>query len=248
MTAHRVETVLLATRHADHPAPARSITRACREALETPYSVGLTLAVDAALAQRASLAADGPLADRGEALQINLGEGPCVHALRRHAPVFADDLDASDASRSWPVFAAQARAHGIRSVFALPVLNGPGTAAQTGLVLSLYGDRPGRLSDADLETALAHAHAAELLLLSASTPDEDEVTRGLLLPVDAVVHQATGMISYRHGLSTDQALALLRAHAHLRDVDLTDLAFSVVHQGLRLPELAGPPSPEGSGP
>ncbi|CAM5544635.1 GAF and ANTAR domain-containing protein [Streptomyces fumanus] len=248
MTGHRVETVLLASRHADHPAPARSITRACREALDAPYSVGLTLAADAALAQRASLAADGPLAERGEALQINLGEGPCIQALRRHAPVFATDLDDPEVTRSWPVFAAQARAHGIRSVFTVPVVNGPGTAGQTGLVLSLYGDRPGRLSDADLETARAHAHAAELLLLSTLTPEEDEAAWGLLLPVDAVIHQATGMISYRHGLSTDQAVALLRAHAHLCDVDLTDLSFSVVHHGLRLPELAGPPSPENSGP
>jgi hypothetical protein len=248
MTAPRVEAVLLATRHADHPVPGRSISRACRAALSRPYAVGLTLAADAALAQRASLAADGALAVRGEALQINLGEGPCIQSLRQYSPVLAADLDDPDTGRSWPVFAAQAREHGIRAVFALPVLNGPGTAAQTGLVLSLYGDRPGPLSDADLGIARNHAYAAELLLMSGPAPVDEEVTDSWLLPIDAVIHQATGMISYRHGLTTDQALALLRAHAHLRGIDLTDLSDAVVHRGVRLPGLSGPPSPDSSGP
>jgi hypothetical protein len=207
--------------------------------------VGLTLAVDAALAQRVSLAAAGPLAARGEALQINLGEGPCVEALNHRRAVLVPDLDDPDATAAWPVYAQQARADGIRAAFALCAVLQPGrTGPQPGLVLSVYRARPGPLPDADLEAVRVHLHAADLLLLTVPVPGEDDIADAWLLPADAVVHQATGMISYRHDVTTGQALALLRAHAHTRRTDLHDLARAVVHEGLRLPPLP-PPDPTG---
>ncbi|MFG2647829.1 GAF and ANTAR domain-containing protein [Streptomyces sp. NPDC048436] len=231
--------VELAALHLERPDPAQSLARACRSELRLTCSVGLTLATDAALAQRVSLAAEGPLAGRGEALQINLGEGPCVEALSRRAPVLAPDLDDATVTGGWPVFAEQARAHGIRAVFALPVVH-LRRSPQPGLVLCLYRERPGALPEADLYTARTHADAAELLLLAVPAPGEDDASDAWLLPTDAVVHQATGMISYRHSLSTSQALALLRAHAHSSHTDLTAIAHSIVVGGLRLPD---PPEP-----
>ncbi|MFF3277381.1 GAF and ANTAR domain-containing protein [Streptomyces chrestomyceticus] len=236
MTGPRPEAVALAARLAGQAHPARHLGEACRTALRDAYSVGLTLAADAALAQRVSLCAAGPLAARGESLQINLGEGPCVQALRQHAPVLAEDLDDPAATRHWPVYAQQAKAHRIRAAFALPVLNGTGPGQQAGLVLTLYRDHPGPLCETDLDTAQDHADAAELLLLAAPAPTEDDLTHAWLLPTTAVVHQAIGMISYRHHLTTGQALALLRAHAHTQDTDLTTLAHSIVHERLTLPD------------
>ncbi|MFI9231671.1 GAF and ANTAR domain-containing protein [Streptomyces rimosus] len=236
MTGPRPEAVALAARHAGQAHPARHIGEACRTALRSTYSVGLTLAADAALAQRVSLCAAGPLAARGETLQINLGEGPCVQALKQRAPVLAEDLDDPAATRQWPVYAQQARAHRIRAAFALPVLNGTAPAQQAGLILTLYRDHPGPIREADLHTAQDHADAAELLLLTAPVPREDDPTHAWLLPTDAVVHQAIGVISYRHRLTTGQALALLRAHAHTHNTDLTTLAHAIVHEHLTLPE------------
>ncbi|MEU7162108.1 GAF and ANTAR domain-containing protein [Streptomyces chrestomyceticus] len=236
MTGFRAEAVALASRYVGQAQPARHLGAACRTALDNAYSVGLTLAADAALAQRASLCAAGPLADHGERLQINLGEGPCVQALTQGAPVFADDLDDPHATRQWPVYAQQAQVHHIRAAFALPALNGSGPARQAGLALTLYRDRPGPLSAADLYTAQLHTDAAELLLLTAPRPAEEDLADAWFLPVDAVVHQATGIISYRHTLTTAQALALLRAHAHTTDNDLTTLAHAIVHENLRLPD------------
>ncbi|MBW5423806.1 hypothetical protein GKQ77_19940 [Streptomyces sp. BG9H] len=245
MTSTRATAVELAALHLDRPDPASSLARACRTALGLPCSVGLTLAADAALAQRVSLAAVGPLAGRGEALQINLGEGPCVQALSRLTPVLAPDLDDTDVTGAWPVYAERARAHGIRAVFALPAVDPRFTVPQPGLVLCLYRDRPGALPEADLRTARTHAHAAELLLLAVPAPGEDSAADAWLLPTDAVVHQATGMISHRHAVTTGQALALLRSHAHALGTDLTGLAHAVVHRGLRLPD---PPPPDPAGP
>ncbi|MGW0535236.1 GAF and ANTAR domain-containing protein [Streptomyces sp. NPDC003032] len=244
MTAARAAAVELAAIHLDRPDPAGSLARACRTELSRACSVGLTLAADAALAQRVSLAAEGPLAARGEALQVNLGEGPCVQALSRLVPVIAPDLDDVDVAGAWPVYAAQARAHGIRAVFALPAVPAGHTLPQPGLALCLYRDRPGMLPEADLATARIYVRAAELLLLAVPAPGEDDAADAWLLPVDAVVHQATGMISHRHALTTGQALALLRSHAHARDSDLTDLSHAIVHHGLRLPE---PPPSDSAG-
>ncbi|MFH9423277.1 ANTAR domain-containing protein [Streptomyces sp. NPDC017529] len=243
MTGPRAEAVILAARHAGQAHPARRVGEACRAALRGEYSVGLTLAADAALAQRVSLCFAGPLAERGESLQINLGQGPCVQALRQRAPVLADDLDDPDATRQWPVYAQQATAHHIRAAFALPVLSDTGPAPRAGLVLTLYRDRPGPITGPDLQTAQDHADATELLLLASPLPDEDDLAHAWLLPTDAVVHQAIGMISYRHGLTADQALALLRAHAQAQDTDLAVLAHAVVHDHHTLP---GAPEPPGS--
>ncbi|MFJ9036901.1 ANTAR domain-containing protein [Streptomyces sp. NPDC102406] len=238
MTAPRALAVELAALHLDRPDPSNSLVVACRTAMSRNCSVGLTLAVDAALGQRVSLAAVGPLARRGEALQVNLGEGPCVEALSRRASVLVPDLDDADATANWPVYAAQARGSGIRAAFAFPAARPQREGPQPGVVLSVYRDRSGSLPKEDLDTARAHVDAAELLLLTVSAPGDEDATDTWLLPFDAVVHQATGMISSRHALTITQALALLRAHAYTRNTDLADLARAVVHDGLRLP---GPP-------
>ncbi|WP_160505923.1 GAF domain-containing protein [Streptomyces sp. BA2] len=228
VTGARREAVFLAARYTGHAEPGSTIGEACRRALHSAYSVGLTLAADAALAQRVSLCAVGPLARKGEELQISLGEGPCVQALSQRARVLADDLNDQAATRHWPVFAHQAKAHHIRAAYALPILNGADPARQAGLVLTLYRHRPGPISDADLQVAQDHADAADLLLLAAPVPTEDELVHAWLLPADAVVHHAIGMISYRHSLTTGQALALLRAHAHTRATTLIALSRAVV--------------------
>ncbi|WP_413760906.1 hypothetical protein [Streptomyces sp. MMBL 11-3] len=72
-------------------------------------------------------------------------------------------------------------------------------------MLSLYRDHPGPLPPADQHTATAHLQAALILLTAACTGPElesdDEPEGELLLPLapaQAVIHQATGMISHRH--------------------------------------------------
>ncbi|WP_320780183.1 GAF domain-containing protein [Streptomyces sp. CRN 30] len=234
MNALLTEALVLASHHIGHPHPARSLSESCRAALGTSYAVGLTLAADAGLAQRVSLAADGRLAGPGEHLQVHLGQGPCVQALARERPVLAGDLDDRRTARAWPLFARRAVAEGIRAAFAFPAVHDRGTVRPTGVVLSLYGDRTGPVSDADLWTAGVHAHAADLLLLSVGRPAEDTLADTWLLPYAAVVHQAVGVISCRHALSTDRALLLLRSHADLEGVALTALSHAVVHEGRRL--------------
>ncbi|MEV6756631.1 GAF and ANTAR domain-containing protein [Streptomyces sp. NPDC051214] len=240
MTGARPEAMALAARYTGHAQPGEHIGAACRTALHQAYSVGLTLAIDAALAQRVSLCAAGPLAPKGEELQISLGEGPCVQALNQRADVLVADLDDPATTEHWPVYAQRARSHQIRAAFALPILNGSDQSRQAGLVLTLYRHRPGRISDADLQTAQDHAEAADLLLLAAPLPAGGDLVHAWLLPLNAVVHQAIGMISYRYSLTGGQALAVLRARAYTQETALTPLAQAIVDD--HSTGLAPPPS------
>lgn len=53
----------------------------------------------------------------------------------------------------------------------------------------------------------------------------------------AQVHQATGMVVAELGVTVDDALALLRAHAFSADTDLEEIADRVVGRELRFSEV-----------
>ncbi|MFZ3562729.1 ANTAR domain-containing protein [Streptomyces sp. BH097] len=114
-------------------------------------------------------------------------------------------------------------------------------AEGVGIVLCAYRDRPGPLSRSERQTALTHVQAADLLLLTALAPTEGDTDSTWFAPTDAVIHQAIGKISHRHTVTIDQALALLRAHAHTHNTTLADLAHAIVYDDLQLTDLPLPP-------
>lgn len=201
-----------------------SLVRLCARSL--PVSgVGLALMTDEGPAGTVAGSDDGAL--QLEELQFTLGQGPCVDASRTGRPVLAPDLtDAS--SRNWPQFAARADAAGLRAVFAIPLQVG---GIRLG-VLDLYRDTAGELTGEELADALAFADAATQLLLDLQARDTAE---GLppphalpLLDDRAEVHQATGVVSVRAGVSLGQALALLRARAYAEGRPIGALARDIL--------------------
>jgi ANTAR domain-containing protein len=171
-----------------------------------------------------------------EELQFTTGEGPSADEFRLGSPVLIADLESVGAR--WPGFVAAALAVGARAMFALPLQAG---AIRVG-VLSLYRALPGVLSAGELADALVFADMALQLLLDASagisgSPD--------YRPLDgmsdrrAVVYQATGMISVQLGVSLEEALVRLRAHAFGSSMALGDLAAEVVARRVRLDPGSG---------
>src|SRR3954468_9369166 len=162
-----------------------------------------------------------------EELQFTLGEGPCVDASRTGRPVLSPDL-AGTSSRSWPPFAAGADAAGLRAVFAFPLQVG---GIRLG-VLDLYRDTTGELSGEELADALSFADAATELLLDLQAQDTSHGIGPMhalaVLDDRAEVHQATGVVSVRAGVSLAQALALLRARAYAEGRLIGDLARDVL--------------------
>ena len=145
-----------------------------------------------------------------EELQFTTGEGPGAGEFGLGSPVLVADL--GSAAARWPGFAPEAVAAGARAMFAVPLQAG---AIRVG-VLSLYRALPGPLGAGELADVLVFADIALQLLLDAAAGISGSPGYG---PLDglsdrrAVVYQATGMISVQLGVSLEEALARLRAHA-----------------------------------
>ena len=209
-----------------------SLVRLCARTL--PVSgVGLALMTDDGPAGTVAASDGGAL--QLEELQFTLGQGPCVDASRTGRPVLVPDL-ADTSTRSWPKFTTGAHTAGLRAVFAFPLQVG---GIRLG-VLDLYRDTAGELSGAELTDALTFADAATHILLDLQARDN----AGGIPPPHALavlddraeVHQATGVISVRAGVSLAQALALLRARAYADELPIGDLARDVLDGVVELGE------------
>jgi len=97
-----------------------------------------------------------PLIQELEDLQVTLGQGPCIEAVRSGQPVLAPSL-AEDRPPSWDRYAEQALARGVRALFAFPLHAGPTRFGS----LDLYRLTPGPLDtqasgDAEILTDIAN--------------------------------------------------------------------------------------------
>ena len=203
--------------------PPASLVRLCARTL--PVSgVGIALMTDDGPAGTVAASDGGAL--QLEELQFTLGQGPCVDASRTGRPVLTPEL--ADAYRRWPQFAAGADAAGLRAVFAFPLQVG---GIRLG-VLDLCRDTAGELSRSELADALLYADAATQLLLDLQAQDAGQKIPPphalAVLDDRAEVHQATGVVSVRAGVTLAQALTLLRAQAYAEGRPIGDLARDVL--------------------
>lgn len=102
-----------------------------------------------------------PLIEELEDLQISLGEGPCIEAVRTGYPVHVPDLGGRRAS-GWREYADQALARGVRALFAFPLRAG-GTPIGA---LDLYRMDPGALSPRQTDDARSLAEIATRAMLA----------------------------------------------------------------------------------
>ena len=207
------------------------VTRLCRFAVDEMALSGCALVLMAGAESASMLAGAGPHAATVTGLQMELGEGPCLHAYASGVPVFLPDLAGEDANR-WPAFAAAALAVGVHAEFSLPLTAGPGGIG----TLDLCRDRPGMLSEEHLADALATADIArDAVLYQQYTPGGGGVAELLdMAGTDRlVIHQATGMIAAQLNDTTSNALARLRAAAYASGRPMYDIAQDVVERRMR---------------
>lgn len=159
-------------------------------------------------------------------IEVTLGDGPGLEAAETGALVFAQDLASSRDACRWPVFAQQAAAAGVRSVYALPL----GDAAMCVGTLDLYRDAPGELAADEVRTARAVADIVTAVLVALPQGEEDGAGRWLspLATDHGEVYQAVGMVMAQVGVAAPEALALLRGHAFAQDCSVLELAHEVV--------------------
>jgi len=179
----------------------------------------------------------GALIGDVEQLQFTLGEGPCLDAVSRSAPVMAVDLTGPDTQR-WPMFAGAAARLEVRAVFALPVA----VAGFPVGVLSLCRQRPGRLAGSGLTGAFLAAELAVLPLLDVMGTDLRGAVNNLGSPawnelgsmLRAEVYQASGVLVAQLGVAPAEAMIRLRAHAFATDTTISDVAHQILDHRLYL--------------
>jgi GAF domain-containing protein len=156
--------------------------------------------------------------------QYERDHGPCLESIRTGRIV---RVGVEAAAERWPDFAADARAHDIRSFLAGPLtLNGKGIGA-----INLYSrsaDGFGGLDDALIGVFAAQATVA---LANAKVYREAvQLSQQLEIAIAsrAVIEQAKGVLMARHGIDADTAFDRLRDSSQRRNQKLRDVAAEVV--------------------
>jgi hypothetical protein len=166
-----------------------------------------------------------------EALELMTGEGPCLDAFRTRTTCFDPDL-ADDRTVTWTAFRERALAAGVHAVFGFPIV----VADDCIGVLNCYHGRAGDLSAGQVADAYTVATMSGRTIVSWQADAPPDTLAWQLEGSDGyrvVVHQAVGRVSVQAGVSVDDALALLRAHAFAHSRTLSEVAADVLAGGLR---------------
>jgi hypothetical protein len=173
-----------------------------------------------------SVAATDTAAELIDAIQYQLGTGPCVDALGDGASFRTGDV-ASDPR--WPEFGPRAFAvAGVRSMMAFRMFI-EGDAAMIAS-LNVYSNEP----DAFDETAqafglLVSTHGAMAVTTAQARDRSDHLNRAFRSNREIGV--ATGLLMGTHRLSRDQALSVLKVASQNANRRLADVAADVVGRG-----------------
>lgn len=221
------------------------VGRLCLAALAITAKAGLTHG-SVSLSHQADLAnlvfASDEAARQLAELQTTLGEGPTLLAVGEQRPVLIADLATDPLSRLWVLFASDASALGIGSIYAFPLQVG---AIGLG-VLTLHGQGPVAL---DYEQTSDLLRIRDKLALALLTPDgELEDPAGWADAANyAHVNQAAGMVMVQLDCSLAEAFVQLRGHALGTGQTISAVASAIVDRRLRLDRLSlGPARDNGT--
>lgn len=163
------------------------------------------------------------LMDRLDRLQYELGEGPCVWAVKKgtemHAPALADD-------DRWPAFASRAAAEGVTSMLSLPLMVDDESVGALNIYStsekSLEGSQDiGRMFAKQAAVVLANAHA-----YSNAEKLNDQLQEAL--KSREIIGEAKGILMEREGCSSEESFAMLRRLSQHSNRKLRDVAQDVI--------------------
>ena len=199
-------------------------------------SAGVAVRLDDAVV---TAAATGPQVQAVDTLQHELGDGPCLTALRTARVVTAD---AAAARQRWPELASRSRAEGVCSFLAAPLVVA-GTARGS---LNLYGRGEGGFSGVEAGLVAVLADQVSRVLADFTEPrtarEQAEQLRAAMAG-RAAVEQATGILMAVHQVDADGAFELLRAESQRTGTTLGDLAHAVVAARAGRPVASAAPAP-----
>jgi hypothetical protein len=177
-----------------------------------------------------------PVARRMQALEAELGEGPCAYAARTGERVLLPDLRAPGARERFGRFVPRALTAGVAAVYSFSLR----TADQHVGGLSLCSDRPVDADPVDMELAQLVANLAILATASIVGAARDRQAVELAAAIEhhltaaAVLEQAKGRLSAQLQVDTDTAFRYLHRYASRTSVPLLEVAARVAEGALRL--------------
>ena len=174
-----------------------------------------------------SLATSDAVAARADALQYDLGEGPCLRSAERDSNYLLFDI--AEESR-WPRYcAALAENTPIRSVLSLQLV------AASSAALNLFAEQPGAFADDDIDLAIVFAaHTSSLVALHEAK--DQAANLEMALKTSREIGAAVGVLMAHRRVTHDDAFALLRVASQNLHRKLRDVASEVVETGA-LPEV-----------
>jgi GAF domain-containing protein len=145
-------------------------------------------------------AATSNVALRGDQLQYELGEGPCLDSIAYHETVLSPDLLKET---RWPTWAPQvARELGVRSMLCFQLF----TSARSLGALNLYSESVDAFHSESQAVGLTLA--AHIAVALAASREID--TRDVAMLNRTVIGQAEGILMERYDLSSDKAFSVLK--------------------------------------
>ncbi|WP_456548396.1 ANTAR domain-containing protein [Blastococcus sp. SYSU D00813] len=220
---------------ADRPDPELLPVRLARAAAAVLPVDGAGISLFFAVDRRLPLGASDEVSAEAERLQFTVGEGPCLSSHASGQPVIAEE---AEIEARWPAFHdALVSRTAVRSIISLPFqdeLRGYGA-------LDLYLVPPHDVRTVTLYDALVVTREIVSLFHRAARPAGADGPAWVGAPAAerrALVWQAMGFLNAGLGITSEDALALLRAHAYGSGMEVDDLAARVLAREVPLEELA----------
>jgi len=165
-----------------------------------------------------SVAITDPVVEKADRMQMELGEGPCLSAIREHGTFrIADTLD----EPRWPEWSSRIAQLGLRSVLGIQLH----TVDTMVGALNLYAAEPGWFADPD-DLAIAEIFARHASIALATARREAHLEAAM----DARhrVGLAQGILMERHSLTDEQAFELLRRFSQEHHIKLNEVARQII--------------------
>ena len=160
-----------------------------------------------------------PAVAKLDALQSELGNGPCITALRDCRTVHIQDMSRDT---RWPEFSALASELGVRGLLSFQLfVEGENLGA-----LNIYAGEPGVFSDDSIDVGTILAQHAAVALSGAQSESNFESA----LATRDVIGQAKGILMHRDNLTGLQAFELLVKVSKETNIKLVDVARWLVSE------------------
>jgi GAF domain-containing protein len=175
------------------------------------------------------VASTSTLAEKCDALQYELDQGPCLEAVWEDDSYLIED---TAVETRWPLWSPRVAEQGIGSVLCIRLA----TSTETLGAMNLYAEPANGFSTDDIDLAAIYALHATNAMNTAL------LVKGLQTAVESrhLIGVAQGILMQNYGIDMEQAFEVLRRYSSHKNIKLREVAEHVVRAG-DLPDRAALP-------